>query len=264
VAGGFRFKLKPTEIESGGAQSMAEMTPTEATTVALERIIMPRFKLRDTTLSEALDQLQATAHAGGLPKDQFRFRYVTPEELPTPALRWVKVRTEILSDGSERVVEEPAERGTINERSAPVDVLETRITVELTNLPLIEAIKYVVSFSDLTYRIEGNEICLYQREATPRGLMIFRRMRSNPSFVLGTKSGADRVDLRPFFQSLGVRFCEGARAELLPKKGVILMLLPKDEDDLLQESFGCGGMSSAPPPSYLDRIKAYLPSWMQF
>lgn len=139
-----------------------------------------------------------------------------------------------------------------------VSPADARITVQLTNIPLIEALKYVTSLANLKYKVEPyavaivpigtNTLELIQKEyKVPPG---FIARIANPGGDAGalappppgggdaTKGGSaimGRVDAVEFLKSAGVTFPEGATAIYIPLNSRLLVRNTQENLDLIDK-----------------------------
>ncbi len=101
----------------------------------LSALIIPRLELRDATVQEALNFLQ-------------RKSIDLDGAEPDPAKRGVKIVLNLAA---------PLDP-TIDPPTSPANMADARLTVALTNIPLMEALRYVTGLANLKFRIGANAV----------------------------------------------------------------------------------------------------------
>jgi len=229
----------------------------------LQKIIIPKLELRDATIVEALDFLKKRSTELDTDPDVAR-RGVSfvlkleggsggagmapPPSAPVPAVPAIP-GLENIPGAAPAPVPIPAAPMPTGTSAA-----DTRISVALTNIPLLEALKYVTSLASLKYKVEPyavaivpmgtNTLELIQKEyKVPPGFI--QRIASPTGEVgaLAAPPGGDatgagraltgRVDAVEFLKSAGVTFPEGATAIYIPLNSRLLVRNTQDNLDLI-------------------------------
>jgi len=190
----------------------------------LQKIIIPKLELRDATIQEALDFLQKRS-----------------AELDTDP--------DVSRRGVNFVLKVESAPGSVAP-PAPgiVSTADTRISVALTNIPLIEAVKYVTSLANLKYKIEPYAIAILP-VGTNTLELIQKEYIVPPDFLtrIGGPSGA--TNPAAALKSAGVTFPEGATAVYFPARGRLLVRNSQENLDLIETLVGMGGPASRSTPA---------------
>lgn len=234
----------------------------------LQKIIISKLELRDATIVEALEFLKKKSTELDNDPDVARrgVSFVLKLEgasgggaAPAPAPAPVPVAPAIPGleaiPGAAPAAPAPVPAAPVFGGVSPADA---RISVQLTNIPLIEALKYVTSLANLKYKVEPyavaivpmgtNTLELIQKEyKVPPG---FIARIANPGGDAGalappppggadaTRGGAaisGRVDAVEFLKSAGVTFPEGATAIYLPLNSRLLVRNTQENLDLIDK-----------------------------
>lgn len=145
-----------------------------ATDKLLNDIILPRLKIDNATLEDAVSQLielAKTHDERDLPEEDKGIRIVVAED---------KIR-----------------------EFAPAS-LQTKITLDLQKVPLLEAIRYTSALADLKFIMEPNLVTILPKQSAPEGTLFTRR------YFLGVPLEED--DAKEFLEARGVQFQEDAMA----------------------------------------------------
>jgi general secretion pathway protein D len=235
----------------------------------LQKIIIPKLELREATIVEALEFLKKKSTELDNDPDQQRrgVSFVlkleggTGGSAPPPAAAPAPAAPAI--PGLEAI---PGAAPAAAPLSIPaptvagVSPADARISVALTNIPLIEALKYVTSLANLKYKVEPyavaivpvgtNTLELIQKEyKVPPGFITRIASPSGEAGALappppggggGDASGAGRsitgrVDAVEFLKSAGVTFPEGATAVYLPLNSRLLVRNTQENLDLIDK-----------------------------
>ncbi len=262
----------PVRKFAAATESFIYTTDTDAAGTArinakLQKIIIPKLELRDATIVEALEFLKKKSSELDSDPDLARrgVSFVLKLEggastaapapsAPAPAAPAIP--------GLEAIPGAAPAAPAAAIPSAPafggVSPADARISVQLTNIPLIEALKYVTSLANLKYKVEAyavaivpmgtNTLELIQKEyKVPPG---FIARIANPGGDAGALAppppgGGDasrggsaitgRVDAVEFLKSAGVTFPEGATAIYIPLSSRLLARNTQENLDLIDK-----------------------------
>lgn len=210
---------------------------TEAITAKLNRIIIPRVDLRDTTVREAVQFLQQRSRdldtTTDDPAEKRGVNIVL--KLPQPGLAQPEDTEAPSVDAS------PAMDGG--------GTADTRITLSLTNVPLIEALRYLTELSNLKYKIEPFAVSIVPTTDDTTDL-VTKEYRVPPGFIPAggadtsggfTAPGANmtdariqgRTNARAYLESQSVPFPEGAFAQYVPAGSKLIVRNTPDALDLI-------------------------------
>jgi general secretion pathway protein D len=247
-----KFGVKGTGAEGG---TVTDVRHTEYITNKLNRIIIPKIEFRDASVREAIDFLKQKS------------RDLDTQE-PDPTRRGVNIVLQLESSGGDMgggaspVAPVPAAGGGIPgleaqpatpaAPSAPAmptaSAAEARITLSLSNIPLIEALKYVCNLANLKLKIDpyavsivppsvNTEDLITKEYKTPAGFMgVAPSVGANPLAASATTGGggpnggapassdattggsaiASRQSAMDYLTSNGVTFPPGANAVYFP------------------------------------------------
>jgi len=115
----------------------------------LSRIIIPKLELREATFAESLDfilhkvqELDPTGRA---------IKTTQPLEVDFPATSGAAAASRVPNIPGLDAVTSPAPAGKLK-------LADLRMTLELSKIPALEALKYVASLSNLQLRIDGDTL----------------------------------------------------------------------------------------------------------
>lgn len=203
-----------------------------------QNVVIPRFELNEASFEQALAQVRRQAVAAGFPS-RIPIRIMSERELAN----LIRERVGVTSS-SGTTSEAPGQ--TVEPRELE---RETPITISLTNIPVLEAIRYISALGDRHFRITETaiEITPWMPGRTMPPVLVRHEWRVRPGFVLSTDSlatslSADKtkVDAAPFLKSLGLSFPEGSSAHYDSKKGMLVMVNTQENWDLI-DTMGCSG-----------------------
>jgi general secretion pathway protein D len=226
-----RGRATTAEVQARGA-----IRGTEAIMAKLNRIIIPRIDLRDTTVREAVEFLKQRSReldtSTDIPQDKRGVNIVLKLHPSQPDL-----------------TAPPIPEGT----PAPVGgTADTRITLSLTNVPLIEALRYLTELAGLKYKIEPYAVSIVPITETTTDL-VTKKYRVPPGFIPATQAagpegvpapGAPREEVLEsrigtrtnaleYLQSQGVTFPSGAFAQYVPASSELIVRNTPDAIDLI-------------------------------
>ena len=156
-----------SSLGGDGEEFVGEIDGTVATSQKLKQIRLPNISLDEATIQEAVDLLRIQS-----------IQYDT---------------TSVGGDkGVNIVIKEGSSGGDLGDGGA-ASVANKRITLNLTDVPLEEALKYVTDLGGLRYRVEPFAVVVVPADDT--GLeLITRVFRVPPTFTSGGGGGDDGAD----------------------------------------------------------------------
>ena len=210
-----RPKRKFAEARSTDSAALQEeRRGTEIMISRLNRIIIPRVDFRDTTIRQAVSFLQQ------------RSRDLDTTE-SDPDRRGVNI---VLKLPTTPIAAPDVEGDT----SIAAPSADNRITLNLTNVPLYEALRYVATLSGLKVKVEPYAVSLVPL-SEPTDTLEQREFKVPPGFIAGTSASAEplavagrasddgnaprlsaRQNAKDFLESQGVDFPPGASANFIP------------------------------------------------
>jgi general secretion pathway protein D len=230
----------------------------------LQSIIIPRLEFREATVREALDflrrksaeldtaepdparrgvsfVLKLDAAGGGAPP---------PSAAPQPSLPAIP-GLEPIPGGAPEAAPAPAPGPAFG---GGISSADTRITVALQNIPLIEALKYVTSLANLKYKVEPYAVAIVP-QGVDTSVLIQKEYKVPPGFIQRIATGgadanalvaappADasrggtalggRLDAVEFLKSSGVTFPEGATAFYIASSSRLIVRNTQENLDLI-------------------------------
>jgi general secretion pathway protein D len=233
---------------------------TARITAKLQRIILPKLEFREATIREALDFLKRKSiELDTLEPDPARkgVSFVLKLEgagggIPAPAAPSAPAAPTI--PGLEPIPgAAPAAPPEAAPVSSPAALGDARITVALSNIPLIEALKYVTSLAGLKYKVEPYAVAVVP-EGTNTTVLIQKSYKVPPGFItrIATQGGdasaiapapgegsggalrGGRVDAIEFLKASSVPFPEGASATYLPTTSRLIVRNTPENLDLIE------------------------------
>ena len=267
-----------TQNETIIYQNNDDAAGTARINAKLQRIIIPKLELRDATIVEALDFLKRkSADLDNDPNvSQRGVSFVLKLEAGssggmTPPPAAVPVPAAPAIPGLEAVpgLGAPSPAAPSAPMAGGVSPGEARISVALTNIPLIEALKYVTSLANLKYKVEPYAVAI-----VPVGVntteLIQKEYKVPPGFITrittgggesagslapapsggstdATKGGSGiggRVDAVEFLKTSGVTFPEGATAFYIPISSRLIVRNSQENLDLIDtlvQAYSQGG-----------------------
>lgn len=253
----------PTEIV---VENTSPQASTERIRRKLERIVLPKLEFREATIREAIDFLKKKS--------------VELDDFSPAGEKGVNIVLKLESSGGSAVAPTAAAPANVVpgipglEQPAPVPAApaapavapvgspaDARITVSLTNIPLVEALKYVTGLANLKYKVEPyavsvvpmteNTDVLVTKEwkippdlipRTPGAGGVQASALSTPTTPAGsagndvTKGGtgiADRESAKNWLIANGVQFNGNASAVYIVKSSRLIVRNTQDQLDLV-------------------------------
>lgn len=227
-----------TGRSTAGSQIQIGGTGAEAITAKLNRIIVPRIDLRDTTVREAVEYLRTlSVNLDTLESD--------------PAKRGVNIFLKLPSGGGSAAADSnglPTD-GFESAPAASMASADTRITLALNGVPLYEALRYLAQLAGLKIKVEDFAVAIVPLTDVSDEL-ITKEYSVPPTFIpatpptteaapFGTVSaaGVSRVGTRPtaqqYLSSQGVVFPEGSSAVYIAAGSRLVVRNTQDNIDLI-------------------------------
>ena len=215
-------------------QARGGVRGTEATMAKLNRIIIPRIDLRDTTVREAVEFLKQ------------RSRELDTSTDDPQGKRGVNIVLK-LNPSQPDLTLPPAEGPT----APPGGTADSRVTLSLTNVPLIEALRYLTELAGLKYKIEPYAVSIVPISENTTDL-VTKKYRVPPGFIPASQIGGgeipapgspreevleprigSRTNALEYLQSQGVTFPSGAFAQYVPASSELIVRNTPDAIDLI-------------------------------
>jgi general secretion pathway protein D len=238
---------RPVRRFEGGRTTATEVQArvgirgTEATMAKLNRIIIPKIDLRDATVREAVEFLKQ------------RSRELDTSVEDPQAKRGVNIFLKLLPPATAPAPDLTAVPPV--EGAAPVPPVggsaDTRVTLSLTNVPLIEALRYLTELAGLKYKIEPYAVSIVPLTEITTDL-VTKKYRVPPGFIPAQPTtgeiipapGAARAEVLEsrirsrtnaleYLQSQGVSFPSGAFAQYVPASSELIVRNTPDAIDLI-------------------------------
>ena len=222
-------------------QTRGNVRGTEATMAKLNRIVIPKIDLRDATVREAVEFLKQRSReldsSTENPQDKrgvniFLKLNPSPQSPPAPDLNAVPP------------VEGAAALPPVGGSA------DTKVTLSLTNVPLIEALRYLTELAGLKYKIEPYAVSIVPITENTTDL-VTKKYRVPPGFIPTSPSGeappspgaaraevtenriGSRTNALDYLQSQGVSFPSGAFAQYVPASSELIVRNTPDAIDLI-------------------------------
>ena len=194
-------------LDSGGQSRLSRK---------LNRIIIPKLEFREATIREALD-----------------FLHLKSVELdPDDPKQGVNIVLKIDERASN---ESPTPPATVGNPS------DARITVSLSNVPLIEALKYVTGLANLKFKVDPYAVSVVPASVNT-DVVITKEWKIRPDLI-PTESGDvfNRESARKFLISNGVQFNGTASATYITSSSRLIVRNTQDQLDLIDTIIMSGG-----------------------
>ncbi len=189
---------------------------TERIERKLHRIIIPKLEFRETTINEAID--------------------------------FLKKKSVDLDEDS------PAgDRGVNIVMKIPQDSQDARISVSLSNIPLIEALRYVTGLGNLKFKVEPYAVTIVPL-SEPTDVLATKEFRVPPGLLPSDPHAA-----KNWLTANGVTFNGAATATYFPNGSRLLVRNTQDQLDLIETLVSTGGAASPSVPGLepADASRAY-------
>ena len=266
IAHGWELPVRRSGLETDSKKNLGRIIDdvgTVAMNRKLQRIIIPHIEFRSTTISDAVEYLR-----------QESARLDTESN---PDERGVNIFLKLPAGGSSRPAvtapapTEPAIPGlptgadaAAPVASAPATSANTRISLTLSSIPLLEALRYVAQQANLKVKVEQYAVSLVPYSENTE-VLITREFRVAPNFISNTSAvpqtlgggaldqgavsataastrdntGAgsaviNRQGADEFLKASGVQFPPGASATYLPATSKLIVRNTQENIDLVE------------------------------
>lgn len=250
---------------------------TERIQRKLERLIIPKLDFKEATIREAVDFLkrksqELDAESPGGDKGVNIVLKLEGGGAASPAAETVAPPATSAIPGLEAIPAPPT--ATATAPAAVVNPTDARITVSLTNIPLLEALRYVTNLANLKFKVEPyavfvvpqsvNTDVLLTKEWKIRPDLIPRTPGSEPINALAapatggrggaaadtTKGGtgiAEKESAKNWLISNGVQFNGPASAIYLPGSSRLIVRNTQEQLDLIDTIISSNQQGTATP-----------------
>lgn len=177
---------------------------TQSINRKLDEIIIPRINFTDAKIGEAVDYLRQ--------------------------------RSEALDASGD------SERGVNIVLKLDQAAASQTVTIDLSNLPLREALSYITNLANLKFKVEPYAVLIVPLNE-PTDTLITKEYRVPPGFITSTPTGAGggsdaggsagRSTAKDFLESQGVQFPAGASANFLPSSSRLIVRNTQENLDLV-------------------------------
>lgn len=235
-----RFQARDTGANGQGRDQ--SITGTEAINAKLNRIIIPKISLTDATIREAVDFL----------KQRSRELDTTTDD---PAQkRGVNIVLKLPAATAAPAVADPNApvAADATATTLPVVTAESKVTLSLNNVPLIEALRYLTELSGLKFKVEpfavsivpiteNTDELLTKEYRVPPGFIPANSGSSADSALPVAGSGPDlnkaritgRTDALEFLKGQGVPFPPNSFAQYVPAGSKLIVRNTQNALDLI-------------------------------
>jgi len=224
-------------IAVGGRDQPA--SSTEAINAKLNRIIIPKISLTDATIREAVDFL----------KQRSRELDTTTDD---PAQkRGVNIVLKLPNAVAEPAVVDPNATSEAGALTAPVVTSDSKITLSLNNVPLIEALRYLTELAGLKYKVEPFAVSIVPITENTDELLT-KEYRVTPGFIPANSGASNntlptagapqsvgdarlkgRIDALSFLKEQGVPFPSGSSAQYVAAGSKLIVRNTQNALDLI-------------------------------
>lgn len=218
---------------------------TEAISAKLNRIIIPKIDLRDATIREAVEFLKQRSQDLDTTTDDPKLKRGVNIVLKLPT---TPTAGEPLADPSAV----PAPEAAAGEAAAtPSVTADTKITLSLSNVPLIEALRYLTELSGLKYKVEPFAVSIVPITENTDELLT-KEYRVPPGFIPSNSGSSEdagavagsaptikdaritgKTNANEFLKSQGVPFPAGAFAQYVPAGSKLIVRNTQNALDLI-------------------------------
>ncbi|MGA9577664.1 MAG: hypothetical protein WBV90_08595, partial [Terrimicrobiaceae bacterium] len=237
---------RPVHRFQGGRTTTTEVQArvgirgTEATMAKLNRIIIPKIDLRDATVREAVEFLKQRSRELDTSTEDPQERRGVNIFLKLPASA-VAPAPDVTLPPVEGAAPLPPVGGSA----------ETQVTLSLTNVPLIEALRYLTELAGLKYKIEPYAVSIVPITENTTDL-VTKKYRVPPGFIPAQTTGGEiapspgapraevtesrigsRTNALEYLRSQGVNFPSGAFAQYIPASSELIVRNTPDAIDLI-------------------------------
>ena len=208
------------------SERQASGTKKDAIMRKLNDTIIDKFEITDVTLQSAVEHLMRKSRDLDRSSENLDKKGVNIVLQLKPNTTPSQPNTDTASPAADQT-------------TSPVVTPDSKISLSLNNVPLINVIRYLAQVAGLNYRIEPFAIALVPLEENTDELMI-KKFRVTPTFIpskpvkdsgplagtassVNSKSAPNEKDARQFFESQGVQFPMNSYAKYLPSLNILIV-----------------------------------------
>jgi len=158
-------------------------TGTEAISAKLNRIVIPKIELHDTTIREAVDFLKQRSRELDTTTDDPKLKKGV-----NIVLKLLAAEAAPGAPGADAAAV-PAPGAPAGTAATPAVTADTKITLSLSNVPLIEALRYLTELSGLKYKVEPYAVSIVPISENTDELLT-KEYRVPPGFIPANAAGA--------------------------------------------------------------------------
>ena len=232
----FTTRTEPPDFTSAPA-GMAQPDSTEKIRRKLETIIIPKLELREATLSEAIEFLKRKSQ-------EFDTNSDAGERGVNIVLKLEEATGVVPPDVPGIPSLDPVPPAFSN----PTDA---RITVSLTNIPLIEALRYVTGLANLKFKVEPYAVSVVPL-SEPTDVLVTKVWVVPPDLLPRLPSNAlnssieDRESSKNWLVGNGVQFNGATSAIYIPRTNRLIVRNTQDQIDLIDTILTAPAFAAAP------------------
>jgi general secretion pathway protein D len=243
--------------------SKQSVRDTTAITNKLNRIIIPRIEFRDATVREAIDFLKQKSRDLDTtePDPSRRGVNIVLKLEPSTSITTTPAVPAPAAPGIPGLEAEPAPAIPATTTVASVNPADARITLSLSNIPLMEALRYITNQANLKVKIDPYAVAVVPL-SEPTDILVTKEYRVPPGFIssaaaaggqsvlsapaaaVGAGGGggdargtgnllAQRLPAKEFLEGNGVTFPPGASANYLPTSSRLVVRNTQENLDLI-------------------------------
>jgi general secretion pathway protein D len=235
---------------------------TQRIQTKLNQIIIPRLEFREASIREAVDYLRKRSveldNTGIEPRGVnivLKLESAPGVALPTP-----EPAAAPQIPGLEPIPGAAPAAPAAAPALPAINPNEARITIALTNIPLIEALKYITELANLKFKVEPYAVSIVP-QGTPTEVLLSKEYKVPPGFI-GTVAGtpgtdalapaapadatkggsaiAGRRDAKEFLIASGVQFPPGASATYIAATSRLIVRNTQENLDLIDTLVASG------------------------
>jgi len=235
-------KLQNRDTSSGTQSRNMAGAGTEAITAKLNRIIIPAINFKETTIREAVEQLKQISK---------KLDTTTDDPKQKRGVNIVLKLAAAPAAATTPAVPDPAAAAT-GAPVGPTANADTKVTLSLNNVPLIEALRYLTELAGLKYKVEPFAVSIVPNSENTDDLLT-KEYRVPPGFIpantidtasaIPTAGGSgsdmtkDRIkggkDALQYLKSQNVPFPAGAFAQYVPAGSKLFVRNTQNNLDLI-------------------------------
>jgi len=247
--------FQSTRSTAAEFSNRTDVRGTEAITAKLNRIIIPKIDFRDTSVREAIEFLKQRSKELDTSAESPQQKRGVNIVLKLPQVPVAPAATPAPGEAPAAATAETAAAPSGGNADTPV-------TLSLTNVPMVEALRYLTELAGLKYKIEPYAVSIVPITENTTDL-VTKEYRVPPGFIPTTTStpsggagsptaGAapitatasnigSRTDALEYLKSLGVPFPEGSFAQYVPAGSRLIVKTTPDAIDLIDSMVNAAG-----------------------